>query len=46
MYKDARKKAKLAKELSVASYLEAQKIKNTYMLDDIDSDSDDDETLE
>ena len=46
MYRDARKKAKLAKELSIASYLEAKNIKNTYMLDDIDSDSEDDESLE
>ena len=46
MYRDARKKAKLAKELSIASYLEAQKIKNTYMLDDIDgSDSENDEDV-
>lgn len=46
MYRDARKKAKLAKELSIASYLEAQKIKNTYMLDDIDdSDSENDENV-
>ena len=46
MYRDARKKAKLAKELSIASYLEAKNIKNSYMLDDIDSESEDDESLE
>ena len=33
MYKDARKKAKIAKELALASYLEARNIKNTYMLE-------------
>lgn len=46
MYRDARRKAKLAKELSIASYLEAKNIKNSYMLDDIDSESEDDESLE
>uniref|UniRef100_A0A6C0ED87 Uncharacterized protein n=1 Tax=viral metagenome TaxID=1070528 RepID=A0A6C0ED87_9ZZZZ len=40
MYKEARKKAKLARDLALSSYLEAKKIKNTYMLEDI-SDSDD-----
>ena len=48
MYKDARKKAKIAKELALASYLEARNIKNTYMLEDIEnSDSEDEsETIE
>lgn len=48
MYKDARKKAKIAKELALASYLEARNIKNTYMLGDIEnSDSEDElETFE
>lgn len=36
MYKEALKKAKMAKELALASYLEAKNIKNTYMLDDLD----------
>ena len=40
MYREARKKAKLAKDLAMSAYLEADRIKNTYMLDDID-DSDD-----
>lgn len=40
MYHDARRKAKIAKEMAMASYLEAKNIKNTYMLDDIE-DSDD-----
>jgi hypothetical protein len=40
MYKDARQKAKEARDLALSSFLEAKRIKNTYMLDDIDSDSD------
>ena len=43
MYKDARQKAKAARDLALSSFLEAKRIKNTYMLDDIDSDSDLDE---
>ena len=39
MYREARRKAKYARELALASYLEAKNIKNKYMLDDIgDSD--------
>lgn len=45
MYREARKKAKLAKDLAMASYLEAKRIKNTYMLEDI-SDSDLESDLE
>ena len=40
MYKDARQKAKEARDLALSSFLEAKRIKNTYMLDDIESDSD------
>jgi hypothetical protein len=40
MYREARRKAKYARDLALASYLEAKNIKNKYMLDDID-DSDD-----
>jgi len=40
MYREALKKAKVAKELALASYLEAKRIKNTYMLKDIEDDSD------
>ena len=41
MYKEAKRKAKMARDLAISSYLEAQNIKQTYMLDDIeDSDSD------
>jgi hypothetical protein len=44
MYQDAKKKAKLAKDLALSAYLEAKHIKNTYMLEDLDdSDSDLDE---
>lgn len=44
MYRNALKKAKVAKDLALASFLEAKNIKNTYMLDDID-DSDLDESF-
>ena len=40
MYREARRKAKYARDLALASYLEAKNIKNKYMLDDI-GDSDD-----
>lgn len=44
MYQDAKKKAKVARDLALSSYLEAKRIKNTYMLEDLDdSDSDLDE---
>jgi hypothetical protein len=43
MYKEARQKAKDARDLALSSFLEAKRIKNTYMLEDIDSDSDIDE---
>jgi hypothetical protein len=42
MYKEAKRKAKMARDLALSSYLEAKRIKNTYMLDNIDdSDSSD-----
>lgn len=37
MYYEARRKAKRARDLALSSYLEAKRIKNTYMLDDIHS---------
>jgi hypothetical protein len=43
MYKEAMKKAKMAKDLAVSSYLEAKRIKNTHMLEEISDDSDFDE---
>jgi hypothetical protein len=43
MYRDAKRKAKLARDLAISSYLEAKHIKNTYMLDTSDmSDSESD----
>jgi hypothetical protein len=42
MYREARKKAKIARDLALAAYLEAKQIKNTYMLTDLNSDSDSD----
>ena len=41
MYEEARQKAKVARDLALSAYLEAQQIKNKYMLDDVlDSSSD------
>ena len=42
MYKEALKKAKTAKSIALASYLEAKRIKNTYMLTDLNDDEDSD----
>lgn len=39
MYREACRKAKIARDLALSSYLEAKRIKNTYMLEDL-SDSD------
>jgi hypothetical protein len=47
MYKEALKKARVAKEMALTSYLEAKHIKNTYMLTDLSDDSDlDDEDID
>jgi hypothetical protein len=50
LYKDARKKAKMAHEIAISAYLEAKNIKNTHLLMDnmsVDSeDEEDDDTLE
>ena len=43
MYKEAMKKAKMAKDLALSSYLEAKRIKNTHMLEEITDESDFDE---
>lgn len=40
LYKQAREKAKIAKKAAIVAYLEAKNIKKTYMLDNIDADSD------
>lgn len=45
MYREAKRKAKIAKDAALSAYLEARQIKNTYMLDDID-DSDEEENEE
>lgn len=41
IYVAAKTKAKLAKKAALEAYLEARKIKNTYLLDDMESSSDD-----
>ena len=41
LYRDALNKAKEAKDLALSRFLEAKEIKNKYMLDDIDSDLED-----
>jgi len=47
MYREALRKAKLAKEMALSNYLEAKRIKNTYMLDELNDDSDfEDENLD
>jgi hypothetical protein len=44
MYREAKRKAKISRDLALSSYMEVHRIKNTYMLDSIvDSDSDLDE---
>ena len=42
MYKEARKKAKIIKKLAISSYLDAKRIKNKYMLTDIEDSEDSD----
>jgi len=44
MYREALRKAKMAKEMAVSSYLEAKRIKNIYMLEDL-SDTESDEEV-
>ena len=47
MYKEAKKKAKIARDLALSAYLEAKRIKNTYMLEDlVDDDSDEEDSDE
>jgi len=46
MYREARQKAKVARDLALSAYLEAKRIKNTYMLDDIITSSSDEDTDE
>ena len=42
MYKEAKTKAKVARDLAISSYLEAKRIKNLYMLDETDDTDDSD----
>jgi len=42
LYREAKRKAKIAKDFAISAYLEAKEIKNKYILDEID-DSDEDE---
>ena len=44
-YREALKKAKVAKELALTNYLEAKRIKNTYMLTELNDDSDMDDSI-
>jgi hypothetical protein len=44
LYKEARSKAREAKQIALANYLEAKRIKNAYLLEDM-SESDEDEPL-
>jgi hypothetical protein len=46
MYAEARKKARVAKDIAIAAIMEAKRIKNTYMLDDIIDSSDSEESGE
>jgi len=48
MYKEAKRKAKLARDLALSSYLEAKHIKNTFLINDVDNDESDldDESFE
>jgi hypothetical protein len=43
MYSSAKKKAKLARQYALSAYLEAKRIKNTYLLDEVFEDDDDDD---
>lgn len=46
MYKEARQKAKIARDLALSAFLEAKNIKNKYLLDDIsDTSSNEDESM-
>ena len=40
MYREARRKAKMARNVALSAYLEAKKIKNMYMLDEINDNDD------
>ena len=40
MYRQARQKAKLARDLAISSYLESKHIKNVYVLEDLSDEED------
>ena len=46
IYREARRKAKMAKKAAMIAILEAKNIKNTYMLDDIEDSSDEEFDIE
>ena len=46
MYKEAKQKARIARDLAIASYLEAKKIRNTFLEEQDVSDEDDEPVLE
>jgi len=43
MYREAKKKAKVARDLALSTYMEAKRIKNTYLLEDLEDDDDEDD---
>lgn len=43
MYRDAKKRAKAARDLAISSYLEAMRIKNTHLLDELEEDDEDED---
>jgi len=46
MYKEAKRKAKMAREFALSAYLEAKRIKNTYLIDEALESDDEEEDLE
>jgi hypothetical protein len=43
LYRNAKEKARIARNIALSAYLEKMRIKNAYMLDDVESDDDDDD---
>ena len=43
MYKNAKRKAKIARDIALSAYLEAKQIKNTYLIHGQDEENEDDE---
>ena len=47
MYREAKRKARLARDFALSAYLEAKRIKNTYLLNEaFDSDDEDEKSLD